>query len=142
MRILGVDHGERRIGLAISDILGIVAQPLGILNVTSLTEAVELIRKATQENAVERIVVGLPLNMDGSEGAQAKAARQFASLLQDELSVPVDMQDERLSTARAERAMLGADMTRAKRERRRDKMAAQFILQAYLDRRKAASERA
>lgn len=137
MRILGVDHGERRIGLAISDMLGIVAQPLGVLNVTSPAEAVELIRKVTQENAVERIVVGLPLNMDGSEGAQAKAARQFASLLKDELSAPVDMQDERLSTVRAERAMLDADMTRAKRERRRDKMAAQFILQAYLDRRGA-----
>ncbi len=137
MRILGVDHGERRIGLAISDILGVVAQPLETLRVNTTSEAVQLIRKAVRENAVERIVVGLPLNMDGSEGPQAKAARHLASLLKDDLSLPVEMQDERWSTVRAEKAMLDADMTRAKREKRRDRMAAQFILQAYLDRRKA-----
>ena len=140
MRILGVDYGERRIGLALSDMLGLTAQPLRTLRVQTPAEGVEQIRTAVQENAVERIVVGLPLNMDGSEGPQAVATREFAALLKNELSVPVDMQDERLSTVRAERTMIGADMTRAKREKQRDKMAAQFILQAYLDRRAAAPE--
>ena len=141
MRILGVDYGERRIGLALSDMLGLTAQPLRTLRVQTPAEGVEQIRTAVQENAVERIVVGLPLNMDGSEGPQAVATREFAALLKNELSVPVDMQDERLSTVRAERTMIGADMTRAKREKQRDKMAAQFILQAYLDRRAAAPEK-
>jgi putative Holliday junction resolvase len=127
-------------GLAVSDMLKVLAQPLSTLTVSAPADAVRLIRQIVQERAVERIVVGLPLNMDGSEGPQAKAARQFAALLRDDLSVPVDLLDERLSTVRAERAMLSADMSRAKRDQRRDKMAAQFILQAYLDRRAVGKE--
>jgi len=135
MRILGVDHGGRRIGLAITDPLGIAAHPLDVLSVKTDAEAVEAIRRVVREREVERIVVGLPLNMDGSEGAQARAARRFAGMLREALGTPVEMQDERLTTAAAERALLEADLSRARRTRRRDAVAAQVLLQTYLLRR-------
>jgi putative Holliday junction resolvase len=141
MRILGLDHGRKRIGLAISDELGVAAHALRTLTVSDPEEAIEDIRQVVREKEVERIIVGLPLNMDGSEGPQAHEARHFARLLGERLALAVELQDERLSTVRAERALLEGDLTRAKREQRRDKMAAQFVLQVYLDRRRRESQR-
>ncbi len=133
-RILALDYGERRIGMAISDATGTIARPLEMLLVSSPAEIVGPLRKIIAEESVERIVIGLPLNMDGSEGTSAHAARALGALLGRELGLPVELQDERLTTVRAERAMLEADMSRAKRAKRRDTMAAQFILQTYLER--------
>jgi putative Holliday junction resolvase len=133
MRVLGIDHGERRVGLALSDALGIAAHPLRQLTVESDEEAIAEIRDIVEEHEVDRFVVGLPLNMNGSEGPQTAAARAFAERLEAELGLPVEMQDERWSTRRAERTMVDADLTRAKRKKRRDVMAAQFVLQAWLD---------
>lgn len=138
MRILGVDHGERRIGLAVTDMLGLTAQPLKTLSVRDPEEAIAHLRQIVRDLAVERIVVGLPLNMDGTEGPQAAAARAFAARLREELPVPVEMQDERLTSAFAERAMLEADLSRARRRKRLDALAAQRLLQTYLERRRTA----
>jgi putative holliday junction resolvase len=137
MRIMGLDYGERRIGVAVSDATGTIARPLEILTVGTPQEAVPLLRKIIAEEEVGGIVVGLPLHMDGSEGAASHAVRQFAAMLERDLVLPVELQDERLTTIRAERAMLEADMSRAKRAKRRDTMAAQFILQTYLERRRS-----
>ena len=133
MRIVGIDYGERRIGLAISDPLGMMAHQLEIITVESDDDAIAQLSKIVEEREADRLVVGLPINMNGTEGPQAESARAFAARLEKELGLPVDMQDERLTTARAERAMLDADMTRKRRGKRRDRMAAQFLLQTYLD---------
>lgn len=133
MRILGIDYGERRIGLAISDPLGMMAHQLDIITVESDDDALAQLRKIVDEREVDKLVVGLPINMNGTEGPQAESARAFAVKLEAGLGLPVEMQDERLTTVRAERAMLDADMTRKRRGKRRDRMAAQFLLQTYLD---------
>ena len=133
MRILGIDYGEKRIGRAVSDPLGMMAHQLEIITVKSDEDAIAQLRKIAEEREADRLVVGLPINMNGTEGPQALAAREFAEKLKNALGLPVEMQDERLTTGRAERAMLDADMTRKRRGLRRDRMAAQFLLQTYLD---------
>jgi putative Holliday junction resolvase len=140
MRILGVDTGTVRIGLAVSDPLGIFAQPLGAVQVKAPASAADEVAKIAKERGVERIVIGLPRNMDGSLGPKAEEARAFGALLVEKTGLPVDEWDERLSTMAAERALRQSDMSRDKRKKRVDMVAAQIILQAYLDaqRRKSA----
>lgn len=138
MRILGVDHGERRMGLAISDALELTARPLDVVTVKSVEQALEAVRLAAAAQEAEKIVVGLPLNMDGSEGPQAKTARAFVERLRGVVALPIDMSDERLTSVGAEDAMLAADLSRAQRKKRRDAVAAQMILQTYLDRQRAS----
>ena len=132
MRILGIDHGERRIGLALSDPLGIIAGGLPTLAVTSEEQAVDEIRQLVRTREVEQIVVGLPRNMDGSIGPQAELAQAFAAKL-EALGKPVHLVDERLTTERAQRTMKDAGFSHGKRRKHVDRMAAQFILQAWLD---------
>lgn len=132
-RYLGVDYGERRVGLAVSDPDGIIATPLRVAEVKSDRDAVVAVCAATREVEAERIVVGDPINMDGSRGMMSKRVAAFVELLRAETEVPVVLWDERLSTGLVERAMLEADLSRQKRKRARDKLAAQVILQGYLD---------
>ena len=132
-RILGIDYGRVRVGLALSDALGLTAQPLDILRNTSIDALADQIDAIITEREVTLIVVGLPLQMDGEEGQAAEEVRRFAAKLGEQLAPPIEFWDERLSTAQAERAMLDADMSRAKRKKRRDKVAAQIFLQTYLD---------
>ena len=132
-RLLGIDYGLVRVGVAISDPLGMTAQPVTTLKASSTDQLITQIGGIVSERVIRKIVVGLPINMDGSEGPAAQGAREFADMLEARLDVEVVLWDERLSTVRAERAMLEGNLSRAKRARRRDVIAAQFILQSYLD---------
>ena len=129
MRILGLDIGDVRIGVAISDGLGITAQGLD----TVRREDRESLTNLIKDNGVSEIVVGLPLNMDGTKGPRAEDAILFAEELKKEYSIPVKMWDERLSTIYVEKAMIEGDLSRKKRKRLNDRLAAQVILQSYLD---------
>ena len=133
MRILGVDLGERRIGIAASDLLGVTAQPVGVLEAKSEAEDIARVRERAEERRAGKIVVGLPLNMDGSEGPAARKARRFAAALEREAGLEVELWDERLTTVEAERMLIAADQRRAKRRQVRDRVAAALILQSYLD---------
>jgi len=133
MRILGVDLGERRIGIAASDLLGVTAQPVGVLEAKSEAEDIARVRERAEERRAGKIVIGLPLNMDGSEGAAARKARRFAAALEREAGLEVELWDERLTTVEAERMLIAANQRRARRRQVRDRVAAALILQSYLD---------
>ena len=132
-RLLGLDLGEKTIGLALSDPGLSVASPITTIRRTKFTaDAKELLRIAA-ERQVGGLVIGLPLNMDGSEGPRCQSVRQFAVNLLKLQQLPVLFWDERLSTVAVERNMIDADMTRAKRAKVVDQAAAAFILQGVLD---------
>jgi len=139
MRTLGIDHGEKRIGLAVSDALGIAAHGLPTLENRSPQETIAAIRRIIAERNISEIVVGLPLNMDGSKGPQAQAALAFADSLRP-LGLPVHLVDERLTSERARRTLRESGLARSKQRRRVDRMAAQFILQTHLDTRRQTAE--
>ena len=132
-RILGVDYGERSIGLAVSDPLGVVATPLKVVDVVSQKAAYREVSEACRETGAEMVVVGIPINMDGSHGAMAIKVSAFVEGLAARLDVPVKTWDERLSTTMVERVLIDADVSRRKRKKVRDKLAAQVILQGFLD---------
>ncbi len=134
MRVLGLDFGERRIGVAITDPLGITAQGLEVIPGTDLTLALERIKEICGQYEVEEIVVGLPLRLDGSRGPAAEGAERFRDLLGRATELPVKMVDERLSSKAAEKVLLAADVRRKKRKGIRDKLAAVLILDTYLGR--------
>ena len=131
MRIMGLDLGERTIGVAMSDTLTLTAQALKVIRRSGkdFEELSEIIR----EYEVEQIVLGYPKNMNGTIGESARKAEEFGKELEYKFNLPVKLWDERLSTVGAERALLEADVSRAKRKKVIDKMAAVFILQGYLD---------
>jgi len=134
MRILGIDLGDKKIGVALSDEMGWTAQGLGVIRSSgSTTEDIKRIKELVLENKAEKIVVGLPRNMDGSPGPRTEKARDFAGRLAKALNLPVEMWDERLTTVAAEKLLIKADMSRAKRRQVIDKIAAAIILQNYLD---------
>jgi putative Holliday junction resolvase len=133
MRIGGLDVGDRRIGVAVSDEQGWTAQSIDVVQRTSLAADIEALRAVLAPYAPTAIVVGLPKNMNGSIGPQAEKVLDFARHLETALAMPVVMWDERLSTVGAERTLLEADLSRAKRKKVIDKAAAAFILQGYLD---------
>lgn len=134
MRILGIDYGERRVGVAISDPFGDIALGVETIEVTSLKDAVAKVCNTCREKDVATVVVGLPLNMDGTRGPMVDRVERFVSELTEASGLPVETYDERLSSAMVERTLLDADMSRSKRKGVRDKLAAQVILQGYLDR--------
>ena len=131
MRIMGLDFGSRTIGVALSDSLQWTAQGLKTIK-RSKNELVEL-AGIIKENEVTEIVLGYPKNMNGTIGERAELTKKFGEILDKKFSLPVIYWDERLSTVGAERALLEADLSRAKRKKVIDKMAAVFILQGYLD---------
>ena len=136
MRILGLDIGARRIGVAVSDELGWTAQPLETIDLgkrSNLKDAAARVAAVAEQVGAEKVVFGLPLNMDGSEGPAAQAARTLAEEVAETSGLPVEPWDERLTTVSAERALLEADMSRKKRKKKIDQVAAQLILQGYLD---------
>lgn len=132
MRILGLDVGEKRIGVAMSDGLAITAQGLDTIARDDMASLGNIIK----DHGIAEIVVGLPLNMDGTKGKNAQDAILFAEKLKKEFSIPVKMWDERLSTLYAEKEMIKGDLSRQKRKRLSDRVAAQLILQNYLDSRR------
>jgi len=133
MRVLGVDYGRRRIGLAISDSDGIVASPLPIYIRRDARADIEHIARLAREKEVGTIVIGLPLNLDGSRGEMAEEVAAFAARLGTRARIPVATFDERLTTAEAERVLLQADISRKRRKKVRDSLAAVLILQGYLE---------
>ena len=132
MAILGLDVGEKRIGVALAD--GLLAIPLTVIDRAGEGADLERVLALAEEHGVKRIVVGLPRSLDGSIGRQAERVLSFSSALSESTDVPVDTWDERLSTVSAERLLLDAGVKREKRRARRDAMAAAIILQSYLDR--------
>lgn len=133
MRVLGLDVGDRRIGVALSDALGATAQPLTVLERRGLGQDVEAIAALATGHQAAAVVVGLPLTMQGKQGEQAKRVLAFVEALRNRLSCPVHLMDERLTTRQGERALLETDTSRRKRKRLIDQVAAQLILQSYLD---------
>lgn len=131
MAILGLDVGQKRIGVALAEDL--IAIPLTVIERTGENDDLERIVALAREHEVKRIVVGLPRSMDGSIGRQAERTLAFSRTLSQHTDVPVDTWDERLSTVAAERLLVDAGMKREKRKARRDAMAAAIILQSYLD---------
>lgn len=140
IRALGVDPGTKRIGLAISDLSGTIASPLTVLqrSRSAQHDLAEIARIARDEEA-EVVVVGLPINMDGSEGPAAKRARDEARRLATVVRVPVEMHDERRTTVSADRSMLEAGLNAVERRQRVDKVAAAIMLQSWLDARRHRS---
>jgi putative Holliday junction resolvase len=134
MRIIGIDYGEKRIGIAISDPLGITAQGLPTIERTNIQEDLQKILNIIREKEVGEIVVGLPKHMNNSLGEKAQEVLAFVNLLKKHSNLPVSTIDERLSTVRAQRALLEGNLSRKKRKDRVDTIAAQLILQDYLDR--------
>ena len=137
-RLLGIDLGEKTIGLALSDPGRIIASPLETLRRTRFSSDVETLLALMAEHGVGALVIGLPLNMDGSEGPRCQSVRQFADNLLEKMDIPIAFWDERLSTVAVTRTLLEADMSRKRRAEVVDKMAASYILQGALDRMKAA----
>jgi putative holliday junction resolvase len=133
MRILGLDLGERRVGVAVSDPDGRMASPLLQFEPKNREAILTTVARLVDEQAAGRVVVGMPFLPDGSVGQQARRAEGVVTALRQRLTVPVATWDERYSTAEADRAMLDAGLTSDSRKRRRDKVAATLILQAYLD---------
>lgn len=134
MRIMGLDLGDKRIGVALSDPMGWTAQGLEVITSKGSGNAdIMKIKEVARQHEVERVIVGLPRNMDGSPGPRAEKASAFAGRLAKALELPVEMWDERLTTVAAERILLEADVSRARRRQVIDKMAAALILQNYLD---------
>ena len=133
MRIMGLDVGTHTIGIAISDELGITAQGLKTLKRESMEEDFKEIAAIIRQFEIEKIIVGLPKNMDGTLGKQAETVLKWMEALKDKIQISVATWDERLSTVGASKVLLEADLSRRKRKRVIDKVAAVLILQGYLD---------
>ena len=133
-RYLGIDHGTKRIGLAVGDDASGLASPVGMVDATGeWARQFEKIIAQAEEYGAEAFVVGLPLNMDDTEGGQAKLVRRFGDGLASASAMPVHYFDERLSSIEAEEHLIGTGLSRAKRKARTDAIAARTILQGFLD---------
>ncbi|APH04290.1 Holliday junction resolvase RuvX [Bacillus weihaiensis] len=135
MRILGLDLGTKTLGVAVSDELGWTAQGIETIKINEASHDYQLGRlsEIIGEHSVEKIVLGIPKNMNGTLGPRAEASQHFAQLLEKKFQLPVILWDERLTTMAAERMLISADVSRKKRKQVIDKMAAVMILQGYLD---------
>lgn len=138
MRYMGLDLGNRTVGIAFSDPMGIIATGYETyrFNEKDLQKVLEYVKMLVVERKVDRIVLGLPKNMDGSLGFQAEYVMSFKKMLEDELAIEVILVDERLTTTQVTRVMIDADLSRKKRKSQVDKLAAVVILQSYLDSKK------
>ena len=132
-KILGVDYGDVRTGLAVSDALGFLASGIGTVRPGGMRNTAVLVAEEAKKQGAVRIVIGLPRNMDGSEGFRAEAVRAFAALLSEYTDIPYEFYDERLSTVEAHRFLSLTDTKGKKRKEVVDTLSAQIILQNYLD---------
>ncbi|MHB8878788.1 MAG: Holliday junction resolvase RuvX [Myxococcaceae bacterium] len=140
MRTMGLDVGSKTIGVAISDELGLTAQALSTVRRSNLKTDLAELKAIASEHEVDRVVVGLPLNMDGSEGPRAAESRKLGASVEKALGLPVEYWDERLSTVAAERILIEADLSRKKRKGVIDQLAAGIILQGWLDARRPLAD--
>lgn len=132
-RILGIDYGTRRVGFALSDPTGFLATPHSMAEVQNDGEARKAVLRVLEETSAEMIVMGLPVNMDGSRGHSAERVLQFKSAVEEKTTVPIKLWDERLTSKTAEQALIEAGTRRDKRRGLIDKVAAAVLLQHYLD---------
>ena len=133
MRVLALDHGSKRIGVAISDELRMIAQPLEFIPAHPPEAALRRLQAIIQEKNVSVILVGMPRNMDGTYGPAAEKAKVFVETLRQALAVPIKTWDERLTTVQANRFLSGANVRGSKRKEKVDQTAAAILLQSYLD---------
>ena len=133
MRTLGLDVGDKRIGVALSDPEGILASPYSVIERRDEREDIKAITDIVSQQGVARVIVGLPRSMDGSLGRQAEKVKAFTERLSESADVPVEFRDERLTTVMAERLTRAGNSKRGKIKTRRDAQAAALILQDYLD---------
>ena len=133
MRILALDHGTVRIGVALSDELRMIASPLEFIPAEPIAEVLVKLRNLIREKEVELIVIGMPRNMDGSYGPAAEKVREFTTALKDAITIPIKLWDERLTSAQANKLLISGGVRRDKRKEKVDAMAAAIILQSYLD---------
>ncbi len=139
---MGLDVGDKTIGVAVSDELGMVATPLKVIQRSpSIKKDIAQIKKLAEDYGVGVIVVGLPLMLAGTAGTQVEKVREFVEVLKLHIKVPIELWDERLTTAEVERMLIEADQSRAKRRIVVDKLAAAVMLQSYLDRKKREDRR-
>ncbi len=138
MRILGLDMGKKRTGVAVSDELSLTATPLRTIKASGRSALIREIREIIEEYGVEEIVVGLPLNLDGTVGVRATEVIGFAEALEKATGLKVHRWDERFSTVAVTRVLIEADMSRAKRKEVIDKTAAAYILQGFLESRRGS----
>jgi putative holliday junction resolvase len=139
-RLLGLDVGTKTVGMALSDVTRAIATPYDTIRRTKFTEDVKLISKVIAASEVGALVIGLPINLDGSEGRRAQSTRAFARNLANHVDLPIVFWDERFSTAAVERHLVEADASRKRRAEVIDRMAAAYILQGALDRLKRLAE--
>jgi putative Holliday junction resolvase len=137
VRILAIDPGSKRVGVALSDPTATIAQALTTMPAEPAATLASRIAKLARDNEAARIVVGLPKRLDGSRGPEAKAAQALADAIRTESGLPVELVDERLTTVAAERSLIAGGMRRDKRRLSVDRVAATLMLQSHLDRRRA-----
>lgn len=138
-RIMGLDIGEKRVGVALSDPLGVIAQGFGVIK-TEEGDVLEELKAIVETYDVKEIVVGLPLSLDGSIGPQAQKIMEIAQRISEVTGLPVFFWDERLSSREAEKLLISADQSRRRRKEVKDKVSATIILQSYLESRRKACE--
>ncbi len=135
-RLLGLDMGSKTIGIAMSDSMQMIASPMKTINRKGKFAAdLAELKAIIDEHNIGGLVVGYPINMDGSEGPRCQSTRQFVKNIQKQINIAIDLWDERMSSMAVERTMLEADISRQKRAKNIDKLAATYILQGFLDNR-------
>ena len=133
MRILALDHGSKRIGVAVSDETKTIAQPLEFIPAGPFADFLARLKKILVEKEIDLVLLGLPRNMDGSYGPAAQKVETFVGVLKTAITVPIKMWDERLTSSQANKILLQGGVRRDKRKEKVDKMAAAILLQSYLD---------
>jgi putative Holliday junction resolvase len=133
MRILALDHGTKRIGVAVSDELKMIAQPLEFVPAEPFADFLARLKEILREKEVELILIGMPRNMDGSYGPAALKVQEFMAALRGAITIPIKAWDERLTSVQANRLLIQGNVRREDRKQKVDKMAAAILLQSYLD---------
>lgn len=133
MRVLAIDHGSKRMGIALSDAMGIVAQPFEAIPAEPFHQFLSRLQEILRDKQVELILVGMPRNMDGSYGPAALKVQEFVAVLKQAVPISIQTWDERLTSAQANRYLIQADVSRADRRGKVDKTAAAILLQSFLD---------
>lgn len=133
MRILGLDHGTKRVGVAVSDEMHMIALPLEYIAPEPFADFLARLKEILREKEIELILIGMPRNMDGSYGPAALKVQEFAAALKDAVTVPLKLWDERLTTTQAQKFLIQGGMRRDKRKEKVDQTAAAILLQSYLD---------
>ena len=133
MRILALDHGTKRVGVAVSDPMKVIAQPLDYIPPEPFADFLARLKEILRDQEVELILIGMPRNMDGSYGPAALKVQEFVAALKSAVTVPIQTWDERLTSAQANRFLIQSNVRRDKRKEKVDKTAAAILLQSYLD---------